>query len=91
MRKRRQGAEHARVAEQRIEPTPTLEDCRAQSVNRGEILQIERHKRSRSSALLDFVVSLFQPANGARDQNDMSVFRRQRFGGSPGRSRGRRR
>ena len=78
MRERRQRAEHAGIAEKGVEPAPAFEDREAEPIERGEILEVERHERCGAAGLLDFVVDFFQRADRARHEDHMRAGRRQR-------------
>ena len=80
MAQRRHRAQHAGIAEERIEPAPALEDRGAEPVERVEILEVQRHQRGLAARLADFVVGFLEPAHGARHQDHMRAGRRQRDG-----------
>ena len=53
----------------------------AEPVDALEILQVERHERGGAAGCLDLVVELFEPADGARDRDDMGAGRGEALGG----------
>ncbi len=91
MRQRRELPQHAGIAQKRVQPAPALIDGGAQPVDGVEIAQVHRHQRRGAAELLDLVVGLFQPAHGARHQDDMGAGLGQRDGRKRGRCRARRR
>ena len=80
MRQRRHRAEHTGIAEKGVEPAPALIDRGAEAIERCEIFQIERNERGAAAGFLDFVVDIFEPADRARDEDDMRAGSRERLG-----------
>src|SRR6185437_3949822 len=62
MRNRRQHAQHARIAEESVELLPAFEDGSAETVQRLEVLDVERNQRGRAADGFDLVVEFFKPA-----------------------------
>ena len=76
--KRRQRAEHAGIADQDVEPLVTLVERERQPRNAVAVLHVQRHQRGRAAGCLDLVVELLEPADGARNGDDMRAGLRQR-------------
>jgi len=74
MRQGRQRAERSGIGDQNVKLAPAFVNRRAQSINRAEIRQVERHKRRLAADLVDLVIHFFKPANRSGDQNDMCAF-----------------
>ena len=68
----------AGIGEEHVELAPALVNRAAQPVDAGAVLEVERHQRRRRRAALICVVELLEPADGARDRDDMRAGRGKR-------------
>src|SRR5690348_11845261 len=82
MRKRREIAELAGVAQERVQFSPTLEDRRTKTIDCNEVLEIEGYQRGAAAQRLDFVIRVFETTHGPRNENDVRTGRSERLCGS---------
>ena len=89
MIERRKRSENPGIADEHVEPPETFVQGRAEPVNAGVVLEVERHERRRSAQRLDRVVEFFKPADRARERDDMGArFRQRECGGVADAARG---
>src|SRR5215472_18015691 len=73
MPERGQRPKNAGIADHHIESSETLVQGRAEPIDAGVVFEIERHERGRSTQALDRVVELLEPADGARERDNMGA------------------
>src|SRR5262249_18002239 len=61
------------IADHHIESSETLVQGRAEPIDAGVVLEVERHERGRSTQALDRVVELLEAADGARERDNMAA------------------
>ncbi len=89
MPERRQRAELAGVSDEHVEFLEALVQRGAEPVERIEVAEVERHQRGARPLLLDRIVEILEPADGARERHDMRALARQRDrGGAADAARG---
>src|SRR6516162_1130040 len=73
MPERGQRPKNAGIADHHIESSETLVQGRAEPVDAQVVLEVERHERGRSAQALDRIVELLEPADGARERDNMGA------------------
>src|SRR5258708_12726097 len=82
MAERGQRPKNAGIADHHVESSEALVQGRAEPIDALVILEVERHERGRTTQGLDRVIELLEPADRARERDNMGAGAGQRERGA---------